>query len=163
MQLVGVAHSEVSTKQARSQGVGGGGFEGYKRIPLWDAQFFEIILISLYCSANIDVAKLMGTITIFTILHVGIVTIFTSSNKPVGDSKHVQIMNINVFFTIRAPNSFIYKPLIRECLVTCLRECDTAHFHWYLAVCVWSLNVCFQRIDGGIGVGRCWEQGGHRK
>ena len=37
----------------------------------------NIYIINSYCSTNIDVAKLLSTITKFTILHVGTVTIFT--------------------------------------------------------------------------------------
>ena len=36
----------------------------------------------LHCSTNIDAAKLVGTMTIFTILHVSIVTVFATSSKP---------------------------------------------------------------------------------
>ena len=51
--------------------------------PFEMGNFLKIRIINLNCNANIEVhvAKLMSPITVFTILHVGIVTIIITSNK----------------------------------------------------------------------------------
>ena len=62
---------------------------------------------------GIDVAKLVGTITIFTILHVGIVTIFTTSDKG--------ILIIFKICTLCMSTSFITNPhVMNVCLWACI-------------------------------------------
>ena len=57
--------------------VASGGSLGSDERPFEMRNFLKIRIINLYCNTDIDVAKLVGTLTIFTILHVGTITIFT--------------------------------------------------------------------------------------
>ena len=102
--------------QTRSQG----GLRGLIEPLLLRHAILEILLDNLHCSANIQVAKLEGTIIIFTILQVGIVTIFTNNHKPARDCKCAQVMNINfkeirslcMYFHLQTP---ICEGLVRVC------------------------------------------------
>ena len=56
-----------------------------------------IRVVTLSSINNIDIAKLLGTITILIILHVGIVAVFTNSNKPgpsPKDCKRAQVIKL---------------------------------------------------------------------
>ena len=74
---------------------------------------YKIRVSNLYCHIDIDLAKPVGTITIYTILHLGTVTIFgvTSSNLARFDGLQVQATHEYLCYLKGQVTSIIYEPL----------------------------------------------------